>query len=527
MNRDAKIWLAKNIKMNKDYRNVLKISESDMITLMTNQSNLVYYDNHYSFLRENLNEIYVQASYGTCIQANYIAFQNPDYSNKIFFGFIDDVIYENEHTTRIKFTIDVWTTWYSYWDAKACFVVREHVQDDTLGANTVPEGLETGDYIVNSHLSDSYNNVTTIVYGSNVDVSDVTYTYGNVYTGVPSAVTYFHRSQMVDPAGATLHDSVAHDLDILKANGKLEEMRCLFIVPTWILGSSAQAFRIAGSDDPEHFNLGISRIASLNGYTPVNKKMLTFPYCYILLTNGAGESAIYHQELWNLNSNNEMILDVEGVLCPGCSIRAYPLNYNGDGVGIDYGLTLGKFPQINWATDQYTNWLTQNGTNMLLSAASGAVALGAGIASANPVAIAGGTISIANTLNKYHQAKFTPSQIGGQANAGDIQYAMGANRFHCYRMTIKQEFARIIDKYFTVQGYKVNTVKIPNMSHRQNYNYVQIADGEKTAYSNNYNNICPPPKDLDLINSLFVKGVTMWNNHANLGDYSVSNNITS
>ena len=94
-------------------------------------------------------------------------------------------------------------------------------------------------------------------------------------------------------------------------------------------------------------------------------------------------------------------------------------------------------------------------------------------------------------------------------------------------MSVNNEYAKIIDDYFTRQGYKINQIKVPNMSHRQNYNYVQIADDDNVAYPNNHNNICPPPKDIDTINKLFRRGVTMWNNHSNLGDYSVSNNITS
>lgn len=523
-NRNAKVWLAKNIKMDKDYRNVLKISESDMITLMTNNSNLVYYDNHYSFLRENENEIYVQASYGTCIQANYIAFQNPDYSNKIFFGFVDEVIYENEHTTRIKYTIDVWTTWYNYWTAKACFVVREHVVDDTLGANTVPEGLETGDYIVNSHLSDSYNNTTTLVYGTNYKADLLVDTYGNDYTGVSSAVTYYHRDQM----GGGQLGSISYDLGILAAAGHVDAVRSMFIVPTWILGTSASVSgEVEGSNSPKTFDLGISRISTVNGYTPKNKKLLTHPFSYILLTNGSGDSAIYRQELWSLDSHNEMILRVYGVLCPGCSIRAYPVNYAGDGLGIDYGLTLGKFPEINWATDQYTNWLTQNSVNLTTNTISSIASIGVGVATGNPIATAGGVVALSQNLNKINQAEFVPPQIGGSANAGDVNFTIGANRFHCYRMTIKREFAEILDRYFTEFGYKVNLVKVPNMARRTNYNYVQIGSGEKLVFPNNYNNICPPPKDVNLLNSLFEKGITIWNNHANLGDFSVTNDITS
>ena len=60
-----------------------------------------------------------------------------------------------------------------------------------------------------------------------------------------------------------------------------------------------------------------------------------------------------------------------------------------------------------------------------------------------------------------------------------------------------------------------------------NYNYIQISKDSTTAYSNNHNNICVPAGDLELINNIFRAGVTVWNNHTNLGDYSVANGITS
>ena len=73
----------------------------------------------------------------------------------------------------------------------------------------------------------------------------------------------------------------------------------------------------------------------------------------------------------------------------------------------------------------------------------------------------------------------------------------------------------------------VNSVKIPNMTHRQNYNYIQIGNDENLCYPNNHDNIMIPAKALNDINQLFRNGITIWNNHANFGDYSVSNNITN
>ena len=41
-------------------------------------------------------------------------------------------------------------SWYFDIEYKQTFVERKHVTDDTIGANTIPEGLETGEYVENN-----------------------------------------------------------------------------------------------------------------------------------------------------------------------------------------------------------------------------------------------------------------------------------------------------------------------------------------------------------------------------------------
>lgn len=137
----SRIILAKNIKMDRNYNNVLSYSEDEILALC--ESNKVAELDDYSFIRTN-NVISSNFSYETVLQANYIAFQNKYYSNKWFFAWIDDVIYKGDRNTQIMYTIDSWSTWYDYWNAQTCFVIREHVDNDTIGANTVDEGLSVG-----------------------------------------------------------------------------------------------------------------------------------------------------------------------------------------------------------------------------------------------------------------------------------------------------------------------------------------------------------------------------------------------
>lgn len=68
-------------------------------------------------------------------------------------------------------------------------------------------------------------------------------------------------------------------------------------------------------------------------------------------------------------------------------------------------------------------------------------------------------------------------------------------------------------------GYKTNRVKVPNITGRQNWNYV------KTIDCNCDGDI--PETDLNIIRTMFNNGVTMWHNPSKIYDYSQSNNIVS
>ena len=141
---NSKIILAKGINMDRNYNNVLSYGESDMLTLVQSEGHYIASNLHYSFIKQQ-KSILSDFTYSQCEQANYIAFQNPDYDNKWFFAWIDEVIYKGDKNTEITFTIDAWSTWYGSWTKKTCFIERQHVLNDTIGANTVPENLDIGD----------------------------------------------------------------------------------------------------------------------------------------------------------------------------------------------------------------------------------------------------------------------------------------------------------------------------------------------------------------------------------------------
>lgn len=147
------------------------------------------------------------------------------------------------------------------------------------------------------------------------------------------------------------------------------------------------------------------------------------------------------------------------------------------------------------------------------------IATGGGAALASAGAVVSGGMGIAQTLGQVYEHSLTPNSARGNVNAGDINVCSSKNGFFFYQMCIKQEYAKIIDGFFSAYGYKVNTYKTPNITGRTNWNYVKTIDCNITG------NV--PQTDLQEIKDMFNNGVTFWHNPTTFLDYSQTNAIVS
>ena len=126
---------------------------------------------------------------------------------------------------------------------------------------------------------------------------------------------------------------------------------------------------------------------------------------------------------------------------------------------------------------------------------------------------------IGNTVKEYYKHSFTPPQAQGNTNSGDVTYSAGKMTIQYFKMNVRKEYAEIIDNYFSTYGYKVNVVKLPNVTGRTNWNFV------KTIDCNLEGNI--PQADIDELKKMFNNGVTFWHNATYFLDYSQSNTIVT
>ena len=538
---NSKIIISKNIKLEKDYKDVLDYTEEYMVNLCLDHA--VRISNKFSFIRSERGVIKTSFPYGDALKCNYMAFQNPDYSNKWFFAFIDDVEYASDGTSKIKYTVDEFSTWYDYWNPQECFVVREHVNDDTIGKHTYPEGLEHGEYIINQA-----GDVVTTLYPETCHVC-ISTSYvpdntpfvnnnrftGGIYTGLINLVMYDYTdaSKLI-----MAYDEISRGDAIIN----------VYLIPdaflpewdTWQTGGlgnqSGIRFNVLPNSQTQknlETDITITINTTIDGYTPKNNKLYCYPYNMLNITNNAGANAEFFYEDFK---DTKPMFDLIGLETSGIPTMLLPKNYKNHNTSAfhefySYGLAGAKFPTCSWKTDLYTNWMTQNGINIggsyvPMGLISGSAQMLVGAGTGNAEGVLGGAFGMLSTLGEMYQHALVPPRINGQTTTADLGFAYDMMNFTYYKMSIKKEYAKIIDDTFTKFGYKINEIKLPNQTGRPYFNFVQIGQTENIGYSSNSDRSVPA-QSMDQINKIFRNGVTIWHDHAYLGDYSVNNTIVS
>lgn len=543
----------------------LELDYKNQLTFATKQAQETYFKSlpyleidDCSYQRKD-NIIRYPAHIDSLLEYNYCMYQNENYGTKYFYAFILNMNYQNDGTTLITIATDVYQTWQFDLTWKKSFVEREmiDVAADLPGANLIQEDLETGDYVENASTSvDGMNHVYVIAY-SRDPVADG-YTLGSqTYNGcimnnIANGLWYCICSAgdllgVLKQITTDAHDSSVIDVFTVPAlsvyglpnvsNESLNNIQSSF--QSWITG-------LFNSDGRELSLNGVH--TSLNGYTPRNQKLKTYPFTYLGFNPSNGTSKVFRYEDFNGNPGFSLRSEVS----PSPSVLFIPKNYKGStGTNVAECCSAGGYPTIAWHTDAFNSWLAQN-QNMInldiqernyndtVSAVKKGIDVGQDIANAASSGMKmdlGGAASslaqeakdgldlvsigvnnefyIQKQMAQIEAQKLLPNKgVIGSGNGTLLGYSLFNNDiFKNY--SIKYQFAERIDLYFDMYGYKTNMVKIPNTNNRPKWNYV------KTIGSNIIANI--PQRDLDMIKKMFDMGVTLWHDSAHFLDYSQNN----
>lgn len=494
------------------------------------------------------------------INYNYVMYQNYNYTNKWLYAYIKNMRYVNDNMTEITIETDVYQTFMFDITFKASFIEREHVSDDTIGLHTIPENLETGEYVVGDKVDTDFGSAHPVIMvteycklNTTTDTDGYDMTNTNKLMQAGGTLGGIYQGCMFLLCG---DDTAVRNILASYANaGKLDAIVGLFMAPDLLTGyvepsgSTTMWYYTSWSgglaygpflylplyngivSDMGKFAIG-KPYNGIAGVTPKNNKLYTYPYIYLMGTNNTGITNIYQYEYFHDTDEEGIYLGycrfyTHGVITPGCSIKTVPLYYKNENYNYAEGIPLGKYPICSYSGDVYTNWLTQNSVNMGISlASSGLQVIGGGILAATGGGalvgagqIASGLTGIAGTLGSVYEHSLMPPHIQGDVNTGDINFVRTSNNYSFYKMNIKAEMVTVIDDFFSMYGYKINKVKVPNMTSRTYWNYVKCIDSNIEGLI--------PEFYLDEIKNMFNAGITLWHDPTKFLDYSQTNSIVS
>ena len=491
---------------------------------------------------------------------NYIAWQNGS-SGKWWYAFVQEIRYLNDDVSNLVIEVDVFQTWWFDLTPKACFVEREHASDDAIGANILDEPVDTGEFVVNeTHTVDEMKDYTIIIMSAEEPTGSPTAVIKSKKeaTGGWSDTMYEGCGMFPFNLQQEISTGAAHWISWLTEAGGGNSIAAVFMYPTMMMPEGARfdgtnLFNTVPTIQPQAIEYLCAWSTDLDGYTPRNNKLYTYPFSFVRASNNNGNYHDYRFELENSVNITTSSFQIRGALDPAGDALLIPKEYNGQSFNMQEAVNMGGYPQCSWSYNGYDAWLAQNtgsvGASILTGAAmvapavvgiaSGVGALGgvgatagmlaSGAATAGEVAALGGVTAstaglaimggtqLASTAGKLVDASRQSSSVRS-ASSNVALHGIGYGMFSIMRMSVRAQIARRIDDFFDVFGYSAQEVKVPNMTGRTSWNYVKCRDAafEGTA----------PAKDTARINAQLDAGVTFWHTD-DIGNYALDNSIVS
>ena len=407
------------------------------------------------------------------------------------------------------------------------------------------------------------------------EMGDLTVTSGNepvaggVYQGQMSACAYLIYNLHNRDSVKTMY----RDMQAYNTAGAGEAIVDAFTVPSGTFrqedlveknfgtGRYDIRYTLRNEAPKRTYNEGSSRPDNLDGYYPRNNKLFTYPFCYLEVGDFSGRNEDYRFEYFEDSSSPKFrrteltISDAVGYLVPQ--------EYKGIDASISTGFSYSEKPftydcgnKIPWIYSAYANWAAQNalgntltvvgsmasmGLSLMPGIGAASKMLGSGLTSLmgnqvipdqstrrmvagemlkesaenNKAGLIGGAAGLASVASQYYKMERVPNSARGNTS-GNAKFQNEYLGYYISPVVLRNEFAHIVDDFFTMYGYAVDRVKVPNREGRRNWNYIKM--------QNSCHRGSVPASDMDKINNIYNAGITFWHT-SDIGNYSLDNSI--
>lgn len=536
-----------------------------------------YYDDCSYSRRDGV--LYVPVHIDKLYDCNYLMFRNKYYNNKWFYSFVVNQKYVNDGCTALTITTDVYSTWQNSMYFQNSFVEREHVavQDDIPGFNVVAEGIETGE-LIGYESFDLYqwlNPEICVAFNfGNVAGADLVHKNGGKYNGIPSSVPFLlidngHIQDFLSTVKNASQDAYIFTIFTVPKLAVKDRVRTpqQMVTPYYQEIINASEPTTTSYNQPMETIFTTSVPEKVDGVTPHNKKLLTYPYAYLGFTAPNGTPKVYRYE--NFYDPDKIEFQAFSEINPNPTVVINPKRYNHDNPNAINAVTINGYPMISYTNDVFNTWLAQNSqivnlsldrtqfsyditqarnniatnrenANATANLINNAVSAASSTISGNLAGMITGTVgglnamenhnlnlqdlavsNLANAGNKMYDIRAINAQVEKQSLLPDTGVLSSSNstllgygefgRATFTRFGVKQENIKRLDDFFDMYGYQTNELKIPNLTTRYWYNYV------KTVGANIRGPI--PENDMNIIKAIFDNGVTIWHHPREIYQY--------
>lgn len=570
---NSEVYILKNVPLEPSFDHTIWFDSPEQQATAFTTYALAFYFNKVSYQRYPRPYITLDKTADELYNCNYMMFRNTAYGTKWFYAFITQIEYISNTTSRIYYTIDPMQTYLFDVNVGECFVEREHAMSDAIGDNLNPESFELGEYVYDEdyfpNLFLKTNYVICIlatwkaVYEDNHWIIKDASTGGvggvdsGIYTGLTKNLCEYDPSNhkaCTEKANAIIEAAT-------KAN-KADGIVSITMYPKFFMNWSITGDLATGLV-PHTVDSIPAFTGTFDGYKPKNNKLYTAPFCGVYVDNLQGNAANYAYEYFE---NRKPVFNIVGVVNGNLECASIPLNYKGLPTNFQESLIMGGFPQCAWNVDTFKAWIAQNkyaiAAGVANTAISTAARVGAAVATgglseiaAAPVAAGTNLVSFPNayqpptgggsgggitgaaingssnilndTINLVAQVKTAstqPNHARGQQSSS-VFCAMGYQGFHYMPYRIQGQFAKIVDDFFSMYGYKTNRLKVPNRNGRKAWNYVKTCGCNLTGSA--------PADVTESLVHIYDRGITFWrcadlsagNPFTRVGDYSLDNSL--
>lgn len=560
MNYNSEIYITR-VNFDKDYKHCVDFFRSGSTTqarknaqFNTLSKNAVNHLTDYSpiFESDGTGSIQVHGSHDNWVGYNYLIIKNSEFSNRIWYCFLDSVEYSAPNTSIIYFTVDVWQTFHldtAFFDS---WIDRAHMSkaDDILGENlesepfsvqpivtrdAFPGGVFTPEewnpqwvlHSASKYEGDEYKYTGTGTggsfgeYGFYIDkLSDIQGYIKNYGRKSPEEIAddvgqasgnhtwqQWVNSLFAGTAGTEVVEAVKSTTSIADLQDHRTELIGLFAIPSWA--------RPSGDTEATNVATNRSQTLALNnsmacGYTPRNKKMLSSVFKSYILYARNGTLVAYKPEAFTGTPSITCSCSPMGT----SKYYAFISNYNERDK---------QFVPIAYRCERRVGYDANTGLNKVLGVLNqgeriiGAGAtLAGGIASKNPTAILSGAEGLIGSGVSMIEA--LGQKEGGFGSNGEILDIIGGRAILRWAdVSPSYNECVHIDKFLDAYGYAQNTIGdlYNNCLTRNRYNYVKSSDPNlRVNATENYN---------IKMKDIFKSGVTIWHNIDYMFDYDTPN----